>query len=162
MSTVAASFSRGDGASDSGKWWVENDQLCQQWTSWMDGKILLLQAHARGLDACTGCATTAAPARRGSAAEPGAVLALSSDTNFQTSRAASGRLFAFCWSGAGAACEFTRRQTRCAKDTGADRKRLQLSGRLPVTRVCVRVIAVRSVPSVVCVLFRLRSCELRS
>ncbi len=38
MSTVAASFSRGDGASDHGKWWVENDQLCQQWSSWMDGK----------------------------------------------------------------------------------------------------------------------------
>lgn len=38
MSTVAASFSRGDGASDSGKWWVANDQLCQKWTSWMDSK----------------------------------------------------------------------------------------------------------------------------
>ena len=34
----AASFSRGDGSSDNGKWWVENDQLCQKWTSWMDGK----------------------------------------------------------------------------------------------------------------------------
>jgi hypothetical protein len=38
MGTVAASFSRGDGASDSGKWWVVDDQLCQKWTSWMDGK----------------------------------------------------------------------------------------------------------------------------
>jgi hypothetical protein len=38
MGAVTASFSRGDGASDSGKWWVENDQLCQKWTSWMDGK----------------------------------------------------------------------------------------------------------------------------
>ena len=38
MGTVAASFSRGDGASDSGKWWVADDQLCQKWTSWMDGK----------------------------------------------------------------------------------------------------------------------------
>ncbi len=38
MSTIAASFSRGDGASDSGKWWVAADQLCQQWSSWMDGK----------------------------------------------------------------------------------------------------------------------------
>lgn len=38
MGAVAASFSRGDGASDSGKWWVENDQLCQKWTSWMDGQ----------------------------------------------------------------------------------------------------------------------------
>lgn len=38
MSTVAASFSRGDGAQDRGKWWVSGDQLCQQWVSWMDGK----------------------------------------------------------------------------------------------------------------------------
>jgi hypothetical protein len=37
MGAVAASFSRGDGSSDSGKWWVENDQLCQKWTTWMDG-----------------------------------------------------------------------------------------------------------------------------
>ena len=38
MGTVAASFSRGDGARDSGKWWVADDQLCQKWTSWMNGK----------------------------------------------------------------------------------------------------------------------------
>ncbi len=38
MSTIAASFSRGDGAQDRGKWWVANDQLCQQWSSWMEGK----------------------------------------------------------------------------------------------------------------------------
>jgi hypothetical protein len=38
MGTVAASFSRGDGSSDTGKWWVADDQLCQQWHSWMDGK----------------------------------------------------------------------------------------------------------------------------
>lgn len=38
MGTVAASFSRGDGAQDRGKWWVTSDQLCQQWTSWMNGK----------------------------------------------------------------------------------------------------------------------------
>jgi hypothetical protein len=38
MSTVAASFSRGDGSSDTGKWWVAEDQLCQKWSSWMDAK----------------------------------------------------------------------------------------------------------------------------
>jgi hypothetical protein len=38
MSAVAAALARGDGASDSGKWWVAGDQLCQKWTSWMDGK----------------------------------------------------------------------------------------------------------------------------
>lgn len=24
---------------DSGKWWVENDKLCQQWSQWYDGKV---------------------------------------------------------------------------------------------------------------------------
>jgi hypothetical protein len=38
MGTITASFSRGDGSSDSGKWWVEDDQLCQRWVAWMDGK----------------------------------------------------------------------------------------------------------------------------
>lgn len=38
MSTVAASFSRGDGSQDRGKWWVAGDQLCQKWNSWMNGK----------------------------------------------------------------------------------------------------------------------------
>lgn len=38
MGAVAASFARGDGAKDSGKWWVSGDQLCQKWTSWMDGE----------------------------------------------------------------------------------------------------------------------------
>jgi hypothetical protein len=38
MSMVAAALSRGNGASDRGKWWISGDQLCQRWTSWMDGK----------------------------------------------------------------------------------------------------------------------------
>jgi hypothetical protein len=38
MGAVAASFSRGDGASDTGRWWVDNDQLCQKWSSWMESK----------------------------------------------------------------------------------------------------------------------------
>jgi hypothetical protein len=37
MGTVAASFSRGDGSSDSGKWGVAEDQLCKKWTCWMNG-----------------------------------------------------------------------------------------------------------------------------
>ena len=48
MSTVAASFSRGDGARDSGKWWVAADQLCQQWTSWMDGKAYCYRLTREG------------------------------------------------------------------------------------------------------------------
>ena len=48
MSTVAASFSRGDGAQDRGKWWVAGDQLCQQWTSWMDGKAYCYKLTRNG------------------------------------------------------------------------------------------------------------------
>ena len=48
LSTVAASFSRGDGASDSGKWWVADDQLCQQWSSWMDGKTYCYKLTRNG------------------------------------------------------------------------------------------------------------------
>jgi hypothetical protein len=38
MGAVAASFARGNGAQDRGKWWVAGNQLCQQWSSWMEGK----------------------------------------------------------------------------------------------------------------------------
>ena len=48
MSTAAASLSRGDGSSDSGKWWVENDQLCQKWTAWMDGKTYCYKLTQQG------------------------------------------------------------------------------------------------------------------
>jgi len=48
MGTVAASLSRGDGASDSGKWWVADDQLCQKWTSWMDSKQYCYKLTRKG------------------------------------------------------------------------------------------------------------------
>lgn len=38
MGTVAAAFSRGDGSSDRGKWWVAGNQLCQKWSTWMEGQ----------------------------------------------------------------------------------------------------------------------------
>ena len=38
MSMVAAALARGENASDRGKWWISGNQLCQRWTSWMDGK----------------------------------------------------------------------------------------------------------------------------
>ncbi|MGH6865211.1 MAG: hypothetical protein ACREDO_03320 [Methyloceanibacter sp.] len=38
MGAVAATFSRGDGASDRGKWWIAEDKLCQRWSSWLEGK----------------------------------------------------------------------------------------------------------------------------
>ena len=48
MSTIAASFSRGDGTQDHGKWWVAGDQLCQQWSSWMDGKTYCYKLTRNG------------------------------------------------------------------------------------------------------------------
>lgn len=48
MGTVAAALSRGDGASDSGKWWIADDQLCQKWTSWMDGQTYCYKLSKNG------------------------------------------------------------------------------------------------------------------
>jgi len=48
MGTVAASFSRGDGASDTGKWWVADNQLCQKWSSWMDGSAYCYKLTRQG------------------------------------------------------------------------------------------------------------------
>ena len=39
MGAVAATFSQGDGSRDSGRWWIDTNQLCQRWTSWMDAQI---------------------------------------------------------------------------------------------------------------------------
>ncbi len=48
MGTVAAAFSRGDGSRDSGRWWVEANQLCQRWTSWMEGQTYCYKLTRRG------------------------------------------------------------------------------------------------------------------
>jgi hypothetical protein len=47
MSMMASSLS-GDGATDSGKWWIADDQLCQRWTSWMDAKTYCYRLSAAG------------------------------------------------------------------------------------------------------------------
>jgi len=48
MGAVAATLARGNGASDRGKWWVSGSQLCQQWTSWMEGKSYCYTLTRRG------------------------------------------------------------------------------------------------------------------
>jgi len=48
MGAVAASLARGDSASDRGKWWISGDQLCQRWTSWMDGKSYCYKLTLKG------------------------------------------------------------------------------------------------------------------
>ena len=48
MGTVAAAFSRGDGSSDRGKWWIADDQLCQKWSSWMEAKTYCYKLSRNG------------------------------------------------------------------------------------------------------------------
>jgi hypothetical protein len=48
MGVVAATFSQGDGSRDSGRWWIDANQLCQRWTSWMDGQIHCYKISRQG------------------------------------------------------------------------------------------------------------------
>src|SRR4029453_7986060 len=48
MGAVAATLARGDAASDRGKWWVSGSQLCQRWSSWMEGKSYCYTLTRRG------------------------------------------------------------------------------------------------------------------
>jgi len=48
MGTVAAAFSRGDGASDRGKWWIADNQLCQKWSSWMESRTYCYKLSLNG------------------------------------------------------------------------------------------------------------------
>jgi hypothetical protein len=48
MGVVAASFSQGDGSRDSGGWRIDANQLCQRWTSWMDGQIHCYKISRQG------------------------------------------------------------------------------------------------------------------
>ena len=48
MGAVAATFSRGDGSRDNGRWWIEANKLCQRWTSWMDGQIYCYEITRQG------------------------------------------------------------------------------------------------------------------
>lgn len=48
MSLVAAAFSRGDGSSDRGKWWIANNQICQKWSSWMESRTYCYKFSLNG------------------------------------------------------------------------------------------------------------------
>ena len=48
MGAVAASLAGGVGASDRGNWWISGDQMCQRWTSWMDGKSYCYKLTLKG------------------------------------------------------------------------------------------------------------------
>lgn len=48
MGTVAAALARGDGSTDRGKWWVDGDQLCQKWYTWMEGETYCYKLSRAG------------------------------------------------------------------------------------------------------------------
>jgi hypothetical protein len=48
MGAVAATFSQGDGTRDSGRWWIEANQLCQRWTSWMESQTYCYKITHQG------------------------------------------------------------------------------------------------------------------
>ena len=48
MGTVAATLSIGDPASDNGVWWIEANQLCQRWTSWLEGQTHCYRLTRKG------------------------------------------------------------------------------------------------------------------
>jgi hypothetical protein len=48
MSLIAATFSGGEATSDRGKWWIAEDQLCQRWSSWLDGKSYCYKFSVNG------------------------------------------------------------------------------------------------------------------
>jgi hypothetical protein len=48
MGTVAAALARGDGSSDRGKWWVDGNQLCQKWYTWMEGQTYCYKLSRNG------------------------------------------------------------------------------------------------------------------
>jgi hypothetical protein len=47
IGAVAATLARG-GASNRGKWWVSGSQLCQRWSSLMEGKTYCYKLTRRG------------------------------------------------------------------------------------------------------------------
>ncbi len=48
MGAVAATLARGESASDRGKWWVSGSELCQRWSSWMEGKTYCYKLTRQG------------------------------------------------------------------------------------------------------------------
>ena len=48
MGGVGATIAREESASDRGKWWVSASQLCQRWSSWMEGKTYCYKLTRQG------------------------------------------------------------------------------------------------------------------
>jgi hypothetical protein len=48
MGAAAASLSLHESASDTGRWWIKDHQLCQRWTSWMERKSYCYELTRQG------------------------------------------------------------------------------------------------------------------
>ncbi len=48
MGAVAVAFSRDEAFADHGTWWVKGKQLCQRWSTWMEGRTHCYTLDVRG------------------------------------------------------------------------------------------------------------------
>ncbi len=48
VKAAAASMAGNQPQSDTGSWWIRNDQLCQRWKRWMDGRSYCYQLSRSG------------------------------------------------------------------------------------------------------------------
>lgn len=48
ISAAAATFAGAGSQTDSGRWWIADDQLCQRWRRWLDGSTYCYRLSRQG------------------------------------------------------------------------------------------------------------------
>lgn len=48
LRAFVAALAGGTSPTDSGRWWISNDQLCQRWNRWLDGKAYCYRLRRDG------------------------------------------------------------------------------------------------------------------
>lgn len=48
LKAFVAALAGGTSPTDSGKWWISKDQLCQRWSQWLDGKPYCYKLQRKG------------------------------------------------------------------------------------------------------------------
>lgn len=48
LKAFVAALAGGTSPTDSGKWWIAKDQLCQRWSQWLDGKSYCYKLQLKG------------------------------------------------------------------------------------------------------------------
>ena len=48
LKAFVAALAGGTSPTDSGKWWISKDQLCQRWSQWLDGKSYCYKLQLKG------------------------------------------------------------------------------------------------------------------